>query len=102
MVIVCLFAKIALLSQPTFIASWIDTEDWYSAANEQNFNIFAYSKSLSFTDVSQNNFLASPFTGYLNQKGQLPLYLTTLFPKKQFFPKPVICSPTGIFMCLRL
>lgn len=102
MVIVCLFAKLALLTQPTFIATWTDTEDWFSATNEQNFNLFAHSKSLSFTDVSQNDFLASPFTGYLSRKEQLPLYLTTLSPKKQFFPKPVICSPTGIFMCLRL
>lgn len=22
--------------------------------------------------------------------------------KQQFFPKPIICSPTGIYMCLRL
>jgi|SRR5690554_3757169 len=102
MVIMCLFAKLTLLSQPTFIESWTDTDDWFSVTNEQSFNFFAHSKTLSFTDVSQNDFLASPFIGYLNRKEHFPIYVTPPLPKKQYYPKPVICSPTGIVMYLRL
>ena len=29
-------------------------------------------------------------------------YKNKVYPFQQYYPKPIICSPTGIFMCLRL
>jgi hypothetical protein len=79
-----------------------DQRNWSYENTCPRLDLFSTTLSVSVIEIVGQSF---PFSHiFLGNK----LHITrrvSHFPKyfkQQFFPQPIICSPTGIYMCLRL
>jgi len=96
-----LVASIAILQVPTLHI--INSDEWFDNDHLEKVDLYL--------NISGIVFDLEPFEKSYSSIGNLSkpklddtyrLLTPTSKFKQQFFPNPIICSPTGIYMCLRL